>query len=153
VALRPRLSPGVPLSMNWFRSYARDRYMGRQGRAAEHVQGAKLMIQRSEVRIPQMGLLQRLNAEDVQELNTEFDAWAAKRDYELDSFRPGKDRVSLAYRSLVSLAQNEYDTFYRSPSYSVHGSLALKSLIMTAQHGVPVRCQRHASALVPGIGT
>jgi hypothetical protein len=40
------------------------------------------------------GLLERLNADDVRELDTGFDAWAAKRGYELDSFRPGKDWVS-----------------------------------------------------------
>jgi Family of unknown function (DUF5677) len=70
----------------------------------------------------------------VRELNTGLDAWAAKRGYELDSFRPGKDWVSSVYKIACEVGrQNEYDTIYRSLSNSAHGSHVLKSLIITAQ--------------------
>lgn len=75
-------------------------------------------------------LLERLNADDLRDLNAAFDAWA-KRGYEADWFRPGKDGVSSVYKIACELSrQNEYDTFYRWLSWYVHGSYAFTSAII-----------------------
>ena len=76
-------------------------------------------------------LIERLNADDVRELDAAFDAWATKRGHEPDWYRPGKDGVSSIYKIACELGrENEYDTFYRSLSWSVHGSQAFASAII-----------------------
>ena len=76
-------------------------------------------------------ILERLNADDLRELNSAFEAVASKKGYEPDWFRPGKDGVSSVFKMACELGrQNEYDTFYRSLSWSVHGSHAFTSAII-----------------------
>lgn len=86
-------------------------------------------------------ILERLNADDLRELNSAFEAVASKKGYEPDWLRPGKDGVSSVYRMACELArQNECDTFYRSLSWSVHGSHAFTSAIIQGTMGIhPVR--------------
>lgn len=75
-------------------------------------------------------ILEKLSEDEFREMNAEFEAYAQKRGHEADWFRPGKDGVSSVYKIAEKLGRlNEYDTFYRSLSYSVHGSHAIKSLI------------------------
>ena len=76
-------------------------------------------------------MLERLTADDLRDLNAAFEAVASKKGYEPDWFRPGKDGVSSVYKMACELGrQNEYDTFYRSLSWSVHGSHAFTSAII-----------------------
>ncbi|MFL5495756.1 MAG: DUF5677 domain-containing protein [Gemmatimonadales bacterium] len=79
----------------------------------------------------EQSILERLTADDLRDLNAAFEAVASKKGYEPDWFRPGKDGVSSVYRMACELGrQNEYDTFYRSLSWSVHGSHAFTSAII-----------------------
>jgi hypothetical protein len=79
----------------------------------------------------EQAILDRLNADDLRDLNATFEAVASKRGYEPDWFRPGLDGVSSVYKMACELGrQNEYDTFYRSLSWSVHGSYAFTSAII-----------------------
>jgi hypothetical protein len=52
-------------------------------------------------------LIERLNADDVRELNAAFDAWATKRGHEPDWFRPGKDGVSSIYKIACELGRGD----------------------------------------------
>jgi hypothetical protein len=59
-------------------------------------------------------ILERLNADDLRELNSAFEALALKKGYEPDWFRPGKDGVSSVYKiacELDWLFEPKYDGF------------------------------------------
>ena len=87
-------------------------------------------------------LLERLNQGNVSAINKEFEELAMRLKREPEWYRPGREGVKSIHQIATELKRlSEYDTFYKSLSYSVHGSHAMKSLILEeGQVGVePIR--------------